>query len=69
VLDANAELIEAHHQQLGIVPAQNRTPAPKPEPISKAMSIAEDPATLSCLGEIALPASPDLLHERQKEEG
>jgi hypothetical protein len=55
VLDANAELIEEHHQQLGILPAHNRTPAPKPEPVSKAIRIVEDPAMLVCLGEIALP--------------
>ena len=56
VLDANADLIKAHHQELGILAAQNRTPAPKPEPISKALSIAEHPTDFSCLEEIALPA-------------
>jgi hypothetical protein len=55
VLDANADLIKAHHEELGILAAHNRTPAPKPEPISKALSIAENPADLSCLEEIALP--------------
>jgi hypothetical protein len=56
VLDANAALLERHHQHFGILPAHNRTPAPKLEPIAKVLSIAEHPADLSVLDEIVLPA-------------
>jgi hypothetical protein len=56
VLDANAALIQRHHQHFGILPAHNRTPAPKPQSIAKTLTIAEHPADLPVLDEIALPS-------------
>jgi hypothetical protein len=52
VLDANADLIERHHQSLGILSARNRT---KPIPITHMLCIAETVAELPSLSEIALP--------------
>ncbi len=56
VLDANAALITRHHQHFGILPAHNRTPAPKPQSIAKTLTIAEHPADLPALDEITLPS-------------
>jgi hypothetical protein len=56
VLEANAELIKRHHEHFGIVSAHNRTPAPKPVPIEKSLTIAETVAEIPALSEIVLPS-------------
>lgn len=58
VLDANAALIERHHQHFGILSAHNRTPVPKSKPIAQTLVIAEHPADLPVLDEIVFPPLP-----------
>ncbi|MGH9437687.1 MAG: hypothetical protein ACRD22_07275 [Terriglobia bacterium] len=57
VLDANAELIQRHHEHFQIMAAHNRTPTHRMTPITKdpALLMAEDPTEIGCLSEIALP--------------
>ncbi len=61
VLQANAELLQRHHEHFHIIAAHNRTPMHRATPITQdpALVIPEDPTQIQCLSEIALPVLSD----------
>ncbi len=61
VLQANAELLQRHHEHFHIIAAHNRTPTHRATPITKdpALVIPEDPTQIQSLSEIALPVLSD----------
>ena len=61
VLQANAELLQRHHEHFHIIAAHNRTPMHRATPITKdpALVIPDDPTQIQSLSEIALPVLSD----------
>lgn len=66
VLQANAELLQRHHEHFHIIAAHNRTPTHRATPITKdpALVIPDDPTLIKSLCEIVLP----VLSEHAREE-